>query len=176
MYGGKELPHLGSAALLLNAIKNSHTGAPWLRALAALLEDPSLVCSTCMAAHNCVWIHFQGPRCPLLASVGIRHLLLFWRCRLVPKTHAGWLTTACNSSSGCLMPSSALLGTHTCNILHRPTYRHINKIYLFKKIFIYFMCLSSDTLEKGIRPHYRWLWATMWLLGIELRTSLAALD
>jgi hypothetical protein len=31
--------------------------------------------------------------------------------------------------------------------------------------------LSSDTLEEGIRSHYRWLWATMWLLGIELRTS-----
>jgi len=23
----------------------------------------------------------------------------------------------------------------------------------------------------GIRSHYRWLWATMWLLGFELRTS-----
>ena len=25
--------------------------------------------------------------------------------------------------------------------------------------------------EQGTRSHYRWLWATMWLLGIELRTS-----
>jgi hypothetical protein len=24
--------------------------------------------------------------------------------------------------------------------------------------------------EEGIRSHYRWLWATMWVLGIELRT------
>ena len=24
--------------------------------------------------------------------------------------------------------------------------------------------------EEGTRPHYRWLWATMWLPGIELRT------
>ena len=31
--------------------------------------------------------------------------------------------------------------------------------------------LSSDILEEGIRSHYGWLWATMWLLGIELRTS-----
>jgi hypothetical protein len=31
--------------------------------------------------------------------------------------------------------------------------------------------LSLDTSEEGIRSHYRWLWATMWLLGIELRTS-----
>jgi len=49
-------------------------------------------------------------------------------------------------------------------------------LILFFKRFIYFMfmstlSLSSDTPEKGIRSHYRWLWATMWLLGIELRTS-----
>jgi hypothetical protein len=25
--------------------------------------------------------------------------------------------------------------------------------------------------EEGTGSHYRWLWATMWLLGIELRTS-----
>jgi hypothetical protein len=25
--------------------------------------------------------------------------------------------------------------------------------------------------EEGIGSHYRWLWATLWLLGIELRTS-----
>jgi hypothetical protein len=31
--------------------------------------------------------------------------------------------------------------------------------------------LSSDTPEDGIGSHYKWLWATMWLLGIELRTS-----
>jgi hypothetical protein len=49
---------------------------------------------------------------------------------------------------------------------------------LLKKnyLFIYFMyvsalSLSSDTSEEGVRSHYRWLWATMWLLGIELRTS-----
>jgi hypothetical protein len=51
-------------------------------------------------------------------------------------------------------------------------------IECFKKkdVFIYFMyvstlSLSSDTPEEGIRSHYRWLWATMRLLGIELRTS-----
>ena len=46
--------------------------------------------------------------------------------------------------------------------------------YFKKKIlFIYFMYmwlqLSSDTSEEGIRSHYRRLWTTMWLLGIELR-------
>ena len=25
--------------------------------------------------------------------------------------------------------------------------------------------------EEGTRSYYRWLWATMWLLGIELRIS-----
>jgi hypothetical protein len=30
---------------------------------------------------------------------------------------------------------------------------------------------SSDTPEEGIRSHYRWLWATVWLLETELRTS-----
>jgi hypothetical protein len=45
-----------------------------------------------------------------------------------------------------------------------------------KELFIYFMdvsilYLSSDTPEESIRSHYRWLWATMWLLGIELKTS-----
>ena len=32
------------------------------------------------------------------------------------------------------------------------------------------LLLSSDTLEEGMDPTYRWLRATMWLLGIELRT------
>jgi hypothetical protein len=37
-------------------------------------------------------------------------------------------------------------------------------------MYISIPLLSSDTPEEGIRSHYRWLWATMWLLGIELRT------
>jgi len=45
-----------------------------------------------------------------------------------------------------------------------------------KKKKIYFMyvstpSLSSDTPEEGIGSHYRRLWATMWLLGFELRAS-----
>ena len=34
--------------------------------------------------------------------------------------------------------------------------------------------LYSDTPEEGIGSYYRWLWATLWLLGIELRTSARA--
>jgi hypothetical protein len=39
--------------------------------------------------------------------------------------------------------------------------------------FMYVRTLSpsSDTLEESIGSHYRWLRATMWLLGIELRAS-----
>ena len=31
--------------------------------------------------------------------------------------------------------------------------------------------MSSDTPEEGVRSHYGWLCATMWLLGFELRTE-----
>jgi hypothetical protein len=34
----------------------------------------------------------------------------------------------------------------------------------------------SDTPEEGFRSNYRWLWATTWLLRIELRTSGSALN
>ena len=37
-------------------------------------------------------------------------------------------------------------------------------------MYVNILPLSSDTPEEGIGSHYRWLWATMWLLGIELRT------
>ena len=45
--------------------------------------------------------------------------------------------------------------------------------FFFKNYFMYVstLSLSSDTVEEGIGSHYRWLWATMWLLGVELRTS-----
>ena len=39
-------------------------------------------------------------------------------------------------------------------------------------MFMNTLPLSSDTPEEGIGSHYRRLWATMWLLGIDgLRTS-----
>ena len=43
------------------------------------------------------------------------------------------------------------------------------KIYLLL-LYLSSLSLSSDTLEEGARSHYRWLWATMWLLGFEFRT------
>ena len=45
------------------------------------------------------------------------------------------------------------------------------KIYLFIYMYMNMPLLSSDTPEEGTGSHYRWLGATMWLLGIELRTS-----
>jgi hypothetical protein len=53
--------------------------------------------------------------------------------------------------------------------------------YFFFLRLIYFihtstLQLSSDTPEEGIRSHYRWLKATMWLLGIEFRTPRRAVS
>jgi hypothetical protein len=39
---------------------------------------------------------------------------------------------------------------------------------LFLKICLFILCIGVLCLRAS---HYRWLWATMWLLGIELRTS-----
>jgi hypothetical protein len=37
-------------------------------------------------------------------------------------------------------------------------------------MYMSILLLPSDSPEEGIGSHYRWLWAIMWLLGIELRT------
>jgi hypothetical protein len=52
--------------------------------------------------------------------------------------------------------------------------RFLKKIYLFR-MWVQ-LSLSSDTPEEGIGSHYKWLSATMWLLGFELRTSGRALS
>jgi hypothetical protein len=44
-------------------------------------------------------------------------------------------------------------------------------MWFLKFIYMSTLMKSSDTSRKGIRSHYRWLWATMWLLEIELKTS-----
>jgi hypothetical protein len=33
------------------------------------------------------------------------------------------------------------------------------------------ICMYTNIPEEGLRSRYRWLWATMWLLGIELMIS-----
>jgi hypothetical protein len=45
-----------------------------------------------------------------------------------------------------------------------------------KELLLYVSTLSSDTPEEGVRSHYRWLWATVWLLGFELRTYRRAVN
>jgi hypothetical protein len=44
------------------------------------------------------------------------------------------------------------------------------RFIFFNFMYISTLLLSSDTPEEDIGSHYRWLWATTWLLGIELRT------
>jgi hypothetical protein len=54
-------------------------------------------------------------------------------------------------------------------------YPTISVKFLKKKMYVcMYVCIyeyTPDTPQEGIRSHYRWLWATMWLLGIELMTS-----
>ena len=81
----------------------------------------------------------------------------------------------------CMMNTKDARLTSQCsetvgNTLQAPK-QEATRPWLFKKIyFIHFMYVStlwllSDTPEEGIRSCYRWLWATMWMLGIELRIS-----
>jgi hypothetical protein len=54
-----------------------------------------------------------------------------------------------------------------CNFLNAKK----SSISFSKKIHLFYVYESSDIPEEGNEFHYRWLRATMWLLGIELRTS-----
>lgn len=45
----------------------------WLRALAALGEDSSLVPDTHMLVHNILWLQFPGIQGPFLSSAGTKH-------------------------------------------------------------------------------------------------------
>jgi hypothetical protein len=50
------------------------------------------------------------------------------------------------------------------------TDRFYNLCLFFFNLWV-LCCIYICLPEESIRSHYRWLWATMWLLGIELRTS-----
>ena len=43
-------------------------------------------------------------------------------------------------------------------------------------IWVHCSCLQTHTSRVCIRSHYRWLWSTMWFLGIELRTYVRAVS
>ena len=69
-------------------------------------------------------------------------------------------------------PASAswMLGLKTCIIMP-------SQIWLFFMCMpVLLTCMCSMCMqcpgrpEEGVRSHYGWLWATMWLLGFELRT------
>ena len=81
-----------------------------------------------------------------------------------PLYSSGWLWTQSPPVSVPL-----ILGLQVC------TTKELNfKVFFFRLIYIMyecFICMYICVLEEGIRSHYRWMWATMWLLGIELRTS-----
>jgi hypothetical protein len=121
----------------------------------------------------------KGPKCrqqnqrhPFLSLLGVPHddqaTQLYYMCReprSVPCRLLGWLLSLCEPR---LVDSIGFLSflflkdyTHT----HTHTHTHSHTMLLF-----------PDTPEEGIRSHYRWLWATMWLLGNELRTSRRAVS
>ena len=62
---------------------------------------------------------------------------------------------------------------------HSTTELNPQPLLFFSKRCIYLLCIQHSgtaciyarPIEEGMGPHYRWLWATLWLLRIELRTS-----
>jgi hypothetical protein len=60
---------------------------------------------------------------------------------------------------------------------HKPAVSKTFIITIFKR-FIECMWTHCNSLQtrRGIGSHHRWLWATIWLLGIELRIAVIALN
>jgi hypothetical protein len=65
----------------------------------------------------------------------------------------------------------------TSGLLERIVFNNCYVFVIFKlslNLFYVYecsICMYTLMSEEDIRSHYRWLWATMWLLGIELPTS-----
>ena len=70
-------------------------------------------------------------------------------------------TDSCEPSSGCWELTLGPLLTPVSLLAQAQRFIIINKYSI--------ICLQTAP-EEGIRSRYRWLWATMWLLGFELRT------
>jgi hypothetical protein len=85
--------------------------------------------------------------------------LKIYLCILCIWVHSS-CTDGCEPSCGCWELNSNLCSPRPCSL--RP-----------KDLFI-IMCKYTVAVfrhtRRGHRFHYRWLWATMWLLGFELRT------
>jgi hypothetical protein len=56
----------------------------------------------------------------------------------------------------------------------QPSGRHLTTFIVCLFVCLFNLCKYTVAVfrhtRRGHRSHYRWLWATMWLLGIELRT------
>ena len=76
-------------------------------------------------------------------------------------------------SCSCCPTSTSCLGTLPILPAWLLANQHFTLLYfIFLKIYLLVICnMFSCTPEEGIRSYYRWLWATMWLQGIEFRTS-----
>ena len=120
-----------------------------------LLEPshPSHVFLLCGPLWSLVWIpgmlHCQGTLgtslCKSEACVGI-----FWVFRILRKFSQSIWIQAGRIRRGTRIGESPLSPS---------------KIYLFVNfVYVSTLLLSSGTPEEGVRSHYRWLWATMWLL------------
>jgi hypothetical protein len=55
--------------------------------------------------------------------------------------------------------------------IHSVFFLFFKKNYLFISCTWVHCCCLQTHQKRASEPHYRWLWATMWLLGTELRTS-----
>jgi hypothetical protein len=121
---------------------------------------------------------------------GLEQVLLFQTTRVqFSSIQFRWLTTPVSPTPGHLIPSSGLcrhlysyVSVDTCTRTHTNVKtsliftKHFSYlfIYLFICLFIEHacsICICTYMPEEGIRSFYRWLSTTVWLLGIELRTS-----
>ena len=89
-----------------------------------------------------------------------------WAYNLAQSTCLAFLTSLSHSIA--LRSSQEILGQCYLNS------GFCGKLWVFfLKICMYecSICMYVYMSEEDVRSHYRWLWATMWFLGIELRTS-----
>jgi hypothetical protein len=102
-------------------------------------------------------------------------------CNCLPRSwERGWRDGLAVKSTDCSSRGPEFSSEHRNDSLQLSEIQCKTSIYVnyiknpLKKIYLFYMStlsLPSDTPEEGIRSHYRWLWATMWLLGTEFRTS-----
>lgn len=77
--GGAHSPSLPNAPDYVSSIRKqcvvrARELAQWLKALSAHLNNPDWIPSTLIAAHRCLKVHIQETWCPLLISLGPKHL------------------------------------------------------------------------------------------------------